>query len=115
MNFLGINGADFIFLSSRRPEEVDLGYSSAGLLPPGRWGVGIFVHPPPPPAHQGSFGASGDIFSYHDRQRVGGQCYWHPVGGSQSCCHARDSPTKNHQVAPNINSARLRDPELEEV
>lgn len=44
MNFLGINGAAFIFLSSRRPEEVDLGYSSAALFLPGRWGVGIFVH-----------------------------------------------------------------------
>lgn len=48
MNLLGINGAAFIFLSSRRPEEVGLGYSSTGLILQG-WGVEIFVLPPTRP------------------------------------------------------------------
>lgn len=42
----------------------------------------LHTHPPLPPPTRGHLAMSGDIFSYHDRQRVGGQCYWHLVGRS---------------------------------
>lgn len=86
-----------------------MGYSSGEVILQGM-GSEDFCSPHP----RGHLAMCGDIFSYHDWQGVGGQCYWLPVHRSQRCCKAQVSPTTKDHLATNANSAKLRDPELEE-